>query len=113
MFSLSPHANDNVHAHTRSRGRLCRLVAILFISTVACLFASHAMAAKDSAPTKQAQTRVVQVNVSAAQAARAARREYGGKVLGVILEAQDQSPYYQVKLLSGGQVRVVRVTAHQ
>lgn len=58
-------------------------------------------------------SQVVRINVTAAQAARAARHEYGGKVLGVRLEANDKAPYYRVKLLSGGQVQVVHVTAHE
>src|SRR5699024_9694757 len=74
--------------------------------------AATRIAANDSkkAPdTKQ----VVPINVSAAQAARAARHEYGGKVLGVRLEAGDKAPYYRVRLLSGGRVQVVHVTAHE
>lgn len=66
----------------------------------------------DSKPRKN-EPESVPVNVSAAQAARAARQEYGGKVLGVILEADARAPYYRVKLLDGGRVRVVHVAAHQ
>lgn len=63
-------------------------------------------------PSKN-KTRPVSVNVSAAQAARTARQEYGGKVLGVILEEDAHAPYYRVKLLDGGRVRVVHVSAHK
>lgn len=55
----------------------------------------------------------VTVNVTPAQAARAARHEYGGKILGVQLEADDGPPYYRVRLLRGGKVHVVIVSAHQ
>ncbi len=55
----------------------------------------------------------VTVNVSPAQAARSARDQYGGKVLGVTLASEARAPYYRVKLLEGGSVRVVHVAAHR
>ncbi len=55
----------------------------------------------------------VAVNVSPAQAARSARDQYGGKVLGVTLASEARAPYYRVKLLDGGSVRVVHVAAHR
>lgn len=55
----------------------------------------------------------VTVNVTAAQAARAARHEFGGKVLGVMLEANSKTPYYRVRLISRGEVHIVRINAHE
>lgn len=97
---------------------------LLLLGMAICLPASAGTA---SAPSGQAAThlaaangktapdtmQVVRINVSAAQAARAARHEYGGKVLAVRLEANGKAPYYRVKLLSGGRVQVVHVTAHE
>lgn len=67
--------------------------------------------ASQSAAT--ATTITIAINVTAAQAARAARHEYGGRILGVQLEDSAQAPYYRVKLLNGGRVLVVHITAHQ
>lgn len=50
-------------------------------------------------------------NVAPAEAARRASREYGGRVLNVALEDGPGGPYYRVKLLDGGRVRVVHVEA--
>lgn len=108
MFDLRPH-NDNCSATHRS-GLLPVCAAIVLACVLFYLPMGSAVAAQK---TEQQQTQVVNINVSAAQAARAARHEYGGKVLSVILAANDDTPYYQVKLLSSGQVRVVHVTAHQ
>ncbi|MCO6441913.1 MAG: hypothetical protein J5I81_12720 [Nitrococcus mobilis] len=48
--------------------------------------------------------------ISPAEAARRAQQRYGGRVLGVEL-ARDGAPYYRVKLLRNGNVRVVRIPA--
>lgn len=48
---------------------------------------------------------------TAADAAREARREYGGKVLSVTREENGRQAYYRVKLLDNGHVRVVRISA--
>ena len=50
-------------------------------------------------------------NVAPGEAARRASREYGGRVLNVVLEDGPGGPYYRVKLLDGGRVRVVHVEA--
>lgn len=50
-------------------------------------------------------------NVAPGEAARRAAREYGGRVLNVVLEDGPGGPYYRVKLLDGGRVRVVHVEA--
>lgn len=44
------------------------------------------------------------------EAARRAQLRYGGRVLGVEL-VRDGAPYYRVKLLRNGNVRVVRIPA--
>jgi len=49
--------------------------------------------------------------LSAFEAADRARDEYGGRVLNVRLEHGPSGPYYRVKLLDGGRVRVVHVDA--
>ena len=51
--------------------------------------------------------------ISADTAARRAQSRYGGKVLSVRLVRKGQGavPFYRVKLLSGGNVRVVRISA--
>jgi uncharacterized membrane protein YkoI len=49
--------------------------------------------------------------VAPGEAARRASREYGGRVLNVVLEDGPGGPYYRVKLLDGGRVRVVHVEA--
>lgn len=48
--------------------------------------------------------------ISPAQAVRRAQQRYGGRVLNVEL-VRDGAPYYRVKLLRNGNVRVVRVSA--
>lgn len=53
------------------------------------------------------------INITPAQAARAARNVYGGRVLGVRLETDVKPPYYRVRLIKKGKMRVVRVTAHR
>jgi|GEM_PF-6426805 len=55
----------------------------------------------------------VSINVSAAQAARNAHEEYGGRILNVTLNKDNEPPYYRVKLLRNGHVRVVHITAHE
>lgn len=50
-------------------------------------------------------------NVAPAEAARRASREYGGRVLNVVLEDGPGGPYYRVKLLDGGRVHIVHVEA--
>ena len=52
-----------------------------------------------------------QPNVAPAEAARRASREYGGRVLNVVLEDGPGGPYYRVKLLDGGRVHIVHVEA--
>lgn len=47
------------------------------------------------------------------EAADRARDQYGGRVLNVVLEHGPSGPYYRVKLLDGGRVRVVHVSAAQ
>lgn len=51
--------------------------------------------------------------ISADTAARRAQSRYGGKVLSVRLvrKGQGAAPFYRVKLLSDGNVRVVRISA--
>ncbi|MDA3919602.1 MAG: PepSY domain-containing protein [Salinisphaera sp.] len=44
-------------------------------------------------------------------AAQRARQQYGGRVLNVVLEHGPSGPYYQVKLLDRGRVRVVHINA--
>lgn|GEM_PF-1399183 len=52
-------------------------------------------------------------NVAPGEAARRATREYGGRVLNVVLEDGPGGPYYRVKLLDGGRVHVVHVEARK
>lgn len=47
------------------------------------------------------------------QAAERARARFGGRVLNVILDQGPSGPYYRVKLLQNGRVRVVDVDAHR
>lgn len=47
--------------------------------------------------------------MTAQQAAYRALEQFDGRVLSVKLEDGDDEPYYQVKLLKHGQVRVVEV----
>lgn len=62
------------------------------------------------APAPLPRNEIRQPRISAAQAAARARREHGGRVLGVSLE-RGARPYYRVKLLKDGNVRSVRVPA--
>lgn len=55
----------------------------------------------------------MQPNVAPGEAARRAAREYGGRVLNVVLEDGPGGPYYRVKLLDGGRVHVVHVEARK
>lgn len=57
-------------------------------------------------PTYAPQDRLI----SPGAAARWAQQRYGGRVLGVEL-VRDGAPYYRVKLLRNGNVRVVRIAA--
>ncbi|HET7313339.1 PepSY domain-containing protein [Salinisphaera sp.] len=47
------------------------------------------------------------------QAAQRARARFGGRVLNVILEHGPGGPYYRVKLLKNGRVRVVDIDARR
>lgn len=50
--------------------------------------------------------------LSPEEAARKAQSEHGGKVLGVELrEPNDKPPFYRVKLMKKGKVRIMRVRA--
>ncbi len=52
--------------------------------------------------------------VSPQEAARKAKARYGGKVLSVDLKrSKEGAAYYRVKLLSEGNVRVVRISAEK
>ncbi|WP_147418167.1 PepSY domain-containing protein [Salinisphaera sp. Q1T1-3] len=51
------------------------------------------------------------VGISSADAARIARQRAGGRVLNVVLEDGPGGPYYLVKILEQGRVRVVHVDA--
>lgn len=97
-------------------GLLTALPAVAATATLAAADSSQAtqIAQQNSTP-KQTQTRTVTIiNVTAAQAARSARHEYGGKVLGVRLEQTDNKPpFYRVRLISRGRVHVVSVNAHK
>ncbi len=50
--------------------------------------------------------------ISPGEAARRAQQRYGGRVLGVEF-ARDGAPYYRVKLLRNGNVRIVRIPARR
>ena len=53
-----------------------------------------------------AQTRAM----SAEDAAKRAKKQYGGKVLSTrLVEPEDEPAYFRVKLISKGTVRVVRI----
>ena len=48
--------------------------------------------------------------ISAEEAARRAKEQYGGKVLSSrLVDPSDQPAYFRVKLISDGTVRVVRI----
>lgn len=51
--------------------------------------------------------------LSPLEAADRARDKYGGHVLNVVLEHDSSGPYYRVKLLDKGRVRVTHVSARQ
>ncbi|KEZ76794.1 PepSY domain-containing protein [Salinisphaera hydrothermalis] len=51
--------------------------------------------------------------ISPEQAAQRARKRFGGRVLNVILEQGPGGPYYRVKLLERGRVRVVDIDARR
>lgn len=70
-----------------------------------------AQAGGKHSPNKRSQPQTI--NVSPAEAARAARRDYGGRILSVVLVTGAETPYYRVRLLSDGQLRVVHVKAHE
>lgn len=106
-----------------------RVSVVAMACITICLAAAPAAAADQPSPPGSAavpanarnantenpndQSSAVTINVTAAQAARAARLEYGGRILAVILVTDAESPYYRIKLLGNGQLRVVRVTAHK
>lgn len=49
--------------------------------------------------------------ITASDAARIARERVGGRLLNVMLEQGPDGPYYLVKILKQGRIRVVRVDA--
>lgn len=51
--------------------------------------------------------------ISPEQAAQRARKHFGGRVLNVVLEQGPGGPYYRVKLLERGRVRVVDIDARR
>lgn len=98
----------------------------LLVALPAAADSARAPATDSGQPTQVAQAKqaptqrngqaknVTIINVTAAQAARAARHEYGGKVLGVQLKQSDnKGPFYRVRLISRGRVHVVSVNAHK
>ncbi len=53
-------------------------------------------------------------SISAEEAGRLAKEQYGGRVLSVdLVTQQGEDAYYRVKLISEGTVRVVRVAAER
>ncbi|GAB3671902.1 PepSY domain-containing protein [Salinisphaera aquimarina] len=78
-------------------------------------FAESAGPGKDRGHKKAAKNedRRLPPNVAPGEAAQRASREYGGRVLNVVLEDGPGGPYYRVKLLDGGRVRVVHVEARR
>jgi len=85
------------------------LASLLVVVTAAVCFAPHGFAAPDAGPHLVAQAGLL----SADEAARRAREKYGGKVLSVTLVNEGANPFYKVKLISDGTVRVVRVAARR
>jgi len=69
---------------------------------------------RQAPPPNSKQVKATIINITAAQAARAARHEYGGKVLGVQLKQNDNDgPFYRVRLISRGRIHVVSINAHK
>lgn len=108
-------------SNARSRKPAYRVAAALLVGLALGLSAGPIAAAEADAQSaaqstrsnsaRHAQPTDSDVDISAAQAGHAARKQYGGKVLSVTLETGSSAKYYRVKLLSGGQVRVVRISA--
>lgn len=108
MLELRLHTINCQNSCSRVRQDLASLLMALLVIMAMGLWAAPALAVHASTNGSPTTT---QVNVSASQAARAARRKYGGKVLSVMLDTDAKAPYYRIKLLSAGQVRVVHVMA--
>lgn len=72
--------------------------------------ATTELASHDASPESPEEASEVRADdMTAQQAAYHAQDQFGGRVLSVKLEDGDDGPYYQVKLLKHGQVRVVRI----
>ncbi|MES1948916.1 hypothetical protein C84B14_16285 [Salinisphaera sp. C84B14] len=102
-----------------------RLIALALLVLLACPIAQaqfdgdtlRAPLAEQAGPAHEPAADVAkrearpEPNVAPAEAARRASREYGGRVLNVVLEDGPGGPYYRVKLLDGGRVHIVHVEA--
>lgn len=92
------------------------LFAALAASQVVLAATSHSRDQAHSSRGAQSDARApshAAPQLSPEQAADRAREEYGGRVLNVVLEHGSSGPYYRVKLLDGGRVRVAHVGAGQ
>lgn len=67
--------------------------------------------ARDTSDQNRDQPEQRAPTITPAQAAQRAREHFGGRILNVMLEHGQAGPYYRVKLLKQGRVRVVDIDA--
>ena len=84
------------------------LFSLIVVVCMACPASSTAQSTLDSVMLAQNQ------EITAEEAARRAKEKYGGKVLSSrLVDPGDKPPYFRVKLISDGTVRVVRIENRQ
>ena len=80
------------------------LISLIMVACAAWSGAGTAESARDEVMLVQNR------EISAEEAARRAKEQYGGKVLSSrLVDPGDQPSYFRVKLISDGTVRVVRI----
>jgi len=108
-------------SHSLRHALAARAGVLLTLALVACVAWSqpalrsplaepaglHAVASASSRDDNQHR----KPELAPAEAARRARKQHGGRVLNVVLEDGPSGPYYRVKLLDSGRVRVVDIQA--
>lgn len=119
-YSIQRNAFDA--ASTRHGGHVFETVIVLISLVLAALClsqtvlaagpdASHGPGQHDMQPESLTGGGQQTPDLSPNQAADRARDKYGGRVLNVLLEHGPSGPYYRVKLLDSGRVRVVHIKA--
>ncbi|GEM_PF-3302406 len=92
------------------------LITLILAAGCSTLTALPVMAAPPVQGMQLMQTRDQSDNrgarlISAKQAAKRAQQQYGGRVLSVSLRDNSGDPFYAVKLIKNGQVKIIYIPA--